>query len=134
MRADGNFKRMRQDSDATLLMDSGGSLCQGHPRWNKLCHPQRQHMTIGAADFDTGYDVKRIVGTVIISPQAGFNRVMIGNGDDIQRTHSRDMAQHFTDTVKTIAGSGVHVNIGAASEILMTAHRYLLLSFPIING
>ncbi len=107
-----DFKRMRQHRQPAQFMNRGGGFCQRQTRFHRLCDPQRQHMTIAAADFQPRDNLKRIAGTMFIGPQAGIQRIMIGNGDHVQTAPRRHIIQKLADGGAAIAGGGVHMNIG----------------------
>lgn len=68
-----------------------------------------------AADFQAGDDIKRIPVALLISPEARIKTVVIGNGNNGEvRASQCDEAEKFGDGRFTIAGSGVHVQIGVA--------------------
>lgn len=81
-------------------------------------------MTIGAADFHAGDDVKGIAVTMLISPQAGAHLVVVGDSDDIQRPHAGDMPKYIPYTMETVAGGGMHMNIGTTGKSrMLMAHE-----------
>jgi|GEM_PF-3489609 len=72
------------------------------------------------ADFQTRNDIKRIPVALLVSPEARVEIVMIGNGNDgeVRASHG-DEAEKFGDGRFTIAGGGVHVQIGVALGLHM---------------
>lgn len=74
-------------------------------------------MPTARGNFHAGNDVERVMVTLLICPKAGIQHVMIGNGDDIQITSAGNTFQDLSSGCKPIAGTGVHVNISATSEL-----------------
>lgn len=107
-----HLKRVGKDCHAALLVDGGDCIFECHAFGDGACDPQREDMAFGAGDFHAGDDVEGIVVAVFVCPQAGVHRVVVGDGDDIERSHAGDVVKDFFDGVKAIAGGGVHVNVG----------------------
>ena len=50
--------------------------------------------------------------TTLISPQAGIQCIVIGDGDHIEMAQRRDSIQHRLYISKAITGASVHVQVG----------------------
>ena len=109
---DKDFVRVGEDCQAALLMNGGDCFLNGEIARHRLGDPQSQDMPVATGDFDPRNQLERIARAPFIGPQAGFQRIMIGNGDHIQSSLIRHIIQQVSYCRKTVAGIRVHVQIG----------------------
>ncbi len=103
-----------QDGEATLLVDGGDRLYQRQFGRNWLGDPQPQYVTGGTADLNTRHDVEGVFVLMFAGPQGSIYPIMVGDGDHIEVGLCGDVVQKFTDCGHTIAGAGVHVDVGVS--------------------
>jgi hypothetical protein len=125
---DERFARMRQDGDAALFMNCRDGFLHRHAFGDGLGDPQGDNMAFARGDLDAGDDVERVVRPVRICPQAGVQYVMVGDGNHIQATPFFHIVQDLLHCRKAIAGFGVHVDIGAACQLVEFQVGYSLVS------
>lgn len=62
------------------------------------------------------HDLKGIVRTPFICPQARFQPVVIRDGDDIQIAPLRDVLQHLLHGMNTVTDGRMNVQVGAPCQ------------------
>lgn len=101
---------MGQDCHPAGLVNGGGRFAQVQPLGDGLCDPQGQDVAVPAADLNTGHNVKRIVVLLFAGPQRSVQRVVVGDGDDVQLWPvAGDEIQQLLCRWLSVAGAGVHV-------------------------
>ena len=122
-----DLKGVRQNRHAILIVNGGCGIFQGHIRRDRMLHPQRQYVPVAAADFETRHNIKGILVAVSISPQAGINDIVIGDGDDIQMGMFGDVVEHLVNGRKAVAIRRVDVHICHTCPLLVCVHvRFLI--------
>lgn len=116
MRRDKQFKRMRQNCDAILLMDRRYGFGKGQVFRDRFGHPQAEDMTVGRGHFDAGNDVKRIAVTVVIRPQAAVEHIVIGDRNHVQLAVLRNEIERVLRGSDAVAEIGMDMQIGASVE------------------
>jgi hypothetical protein len=124
-----NLKRMRQNGQPTLGVNRGNGSRQRLIRRDRFGHPQPQDVPALAGNLHPRHNIKWIVMPVMIGPQTGLQAIMVGDSDDVQTALFSNVVQQFVDCGKTIADSGVHVQIGQAGQV-----HGLFSSLPILTS
>ena len=106
---DRRFQRVRQHGNPVLRVDGRRRLRQRQPLWDRLSHPQRQHVPLGARHFYTWYDVKGVKVALLVCPQASLNPVVVGDGDHVQLAVFGGEIQHLARGRDAVAQRGMHV-------------------------
>ena len=116
MGSDGHFEGMREDGKAALRMDRRRRLFERQPFLDWLGDPQAEDMSVGAGDFGTRNDVKRVQVLMLVRPQTRAYAVMVGNGDHVERAQTSNTIQHLLNRTFPVADVGVHVHISTTVQ------------------
>jgi hypothetical protein len=109
MRRDRRLEWMRDHRQPALFVNGSSGLCQREAGWDRLSHPQREDVAVGAGHFYARHNLKRILSLLGAGPQAGFDAVMVGDGDHIELAVLGGVIEHLAGAGESIAQIGVHV-------------------------
>lgn len=115
---------MREDGNAPLLVDGCDRFRDREVHGDGLGHPQAEDVATVGGNFHPGDNIEGVAVTLAVSPQAGIQGVVVGNGNHIQVAAFSDIIQHLLGGGDAIAGVGMDVDISSACQLLYSIHLF----------